>query len=97
MSLVAHRFGRVEFKKIVVVFLQAIVVKKKSKQIFEIQHVQINDISDRFVVLTVFTMPITAIVIPSGAKMHDFQTVANNAITANTIIIEPITMFAVCK
>ena len=56
-----------------------------------------KDISDRFLVLTVFTMPITAIVTPSGAKIHDFQTVANNAITANTIIIEPITMFAVCK
>ena len=34
----------------VVVFLQAIVVKKKSKQIFEIQHVQINELPRTLVI-----------------------------------------------
>ena len=43
MSLVAHRFGRVEFRIFVIVFFRQAQLKK-SKQIFEIQHVQIDDL-----------------------------------------------------
>ena len=45
MSLVAHQFGRVEFpiSNICYCFLQAIAVEK-SKQIFEIRHVQIDEL-----------------------------------------------------
>ena len=41
MSLVAHRFGHVEFRIFVIVFFRQVKLKK-SKQIFEIRHVQIN-------------------------------------------------------
>ena len=45
MSLVAHQFGRVEFpiSNICYCFLQAIAVEK-SKQIFEIRHVQMDEL-----------------------------------------------------
>ena len=42
MSLVAHRFGHVEFRILVVFYRQAQL--KKSKQIFQIRHVQMNQL-----------------------------------------------------
>ena len=42
MSLVAHRFGRVEYWIFVIFFFRQMQLKK-SKQIFEIRHVQIDD------------------------------------------------------
>ena len=43
MSLVAHRFGRVEFQKFAIVFFRQAQLKK-SKQIFEIRHIQIDEL-----------------------------------------------------
>ena len=45
MSLVAHRFGRVEFRIFVIVFFRQVHLKK-SKQISKIGHVQINATKD---------------------------------------------------
>ena len=47
-SLVTHKFVRVEFQKIVLIF-STLVAFKKHQQIFEIRHVQIHELPRTYV------------------------------------------------
>ena len=47
MSLVAHLFGRFEFRIFVIVSFRQAQLKKKSKLIFEIWHIQIDDLATK--------------------------------------------------